>query len=132
MTYTLGDNASGTAAQRNNQLWAFITEFSWDVGLAIEDTRSVKRLANIDSVSTETNTLDEDKIIQIRNNFKSNDMISMYVNEIVFTQLQILAKDKTNVHWTENNPFGKPQMFFLDMPVRRCDSISNVEGILTT
>ncbi len=132
LTYTLGDNASGTAAQRNNQLWAFITEFSWDVGLAIEDTRSVKRLANIDSVSTETNTLDEDKIIQIRNNFKSNDMISMYVNEIVFTQLQILAKDKTNVHWTENNPFGKPQMFFLDMPVRRCDSISNVEGILTT
>ncbi len=131
LVYTLGDNASGTASQRNNQLWAFITEFAWDVGLAVEDTRTVKRLCNIDSVSTETNTLDEDKIIQIRNNFKSNDMIMMYVNETVFTQLQILAKDKTNVHWTENNPFGKPQMFFLDMPVRRCDSITNVEGIIS-
>jgi hypothetical protein len=51
----------------------------------------------------------------------------MYCNETVFTQLQILAKDKTNVHWTENNPFGKPQMYFLDMPVRRCDAITNVE-----
>ncbi len=131
LTYTLGDNASGTASQRNNQLWAFITEFSWDVGLCIEDTRTVKRLCNIDSVSTETNTLDEDKIIQIRNNFKGNDMISMYVNETIFTQLQILAKDKTNVHWTENNPFGKPQMFFLDMPVRRLDAITNVEGIIS-
>ncbi len=131
LVYTLGDNASGTAAQRNNQLWAFITEFSWDVGLAVEDTRTVKRLCNIDSVSTETNTLNEDFIIQIRNNFKTNDMISMYVNETVFTQLQILAKDKTNVHWTENNPFGKPQMFFLDMPVRRCDSISNDEGVIS-
>ncbi len=126
-----GDNALATTGASypnpTNQLHAFVTEFSWDVGLAIEDTRTVKRLANIDSVSTETNTLNEDKMIQIRNNFKSNDMISAYVNETVFTQLQILAKDKTNVHWTENNPFGKPQMFFLDMPIRRCDAITNVE-----
>ena len=131
LTYTLGDNASTSAAQRNNQLWAYITEFAWDVGLCVEDTRCVKRLCNIDSVSTETNTLNEDYIIQIRNNFKTNDTIYMYCNETVFTQLQILAKDKTNVHWTENNPFGKPQLYFLDMPVRRCDAITNVEGVIS-
>ncbi len=132
LVYTLGDNASGTASQRNNQLWAFITEFSWNVGLAVEDTRAVKRLANIDTVSTEDNTLDEDKIIQIRNNFRGNETIFMYVNETIFTQLQILAKDKTNVRWTGDDPFGKPQFNFLDMPVRRSDAISNDEGILTT
>ncbi len=131
LVYTLGDNASSSAAQRNNQLWAYITEFSWNVGLAIEDQRAVKRLCNIDSVSTEDNTLDEDKIIQIRNNFKGNETIFMYCNETVFTQLQILAKDKTNVRWTGDDPFGKPQFNFLDMPVRRCDAITNVEGILT-
>lgn len=131
-----GDNAIastsvGVAGQNpTNQLWALITEFSWDVGLAIEDTRTVKRLANIDTAANSSDSLNEDFIIQIRNNFKTNDMISMYVNETVFTQLQILAKDKTNVHWTENNPFGKPQMFFLDMPVRRCDAITNVEGTI--
>jgi hypothetical protein len=130
--YTSGDNsiASTTATSPNptNSLWAYVTEFSWDVGLCVEDTRCVKRLCNIDSVLGETNTLNEDYIIQIRNNFKSNDTIYMYCNETVYTQLQILAKDKTNVHWTEQNPFGKPQMYFLDMPVRRCDAITNVEG----
>lgn len=133
--YTSGDNAvaSNSAANPNptNSLWAYITEFSWDVGLCVEDQRSVKRLCNIDSVSTATKTLNEDFIIQIRNNFKGNDTVYMYCNETVFTQLQILAKDKTNVHWTENNPFGKPQLYFLDMPVRRCDAITNAEATLT-
>ena len=118
-----GDNSSA--------LYAYETEFSWNTGLCVEDGRCVKRLANIDSVSGSSHTLDEDKIIQIRNNFKGNDTVYMYCNETVFTQLQILAKDKTNVHWTEQNPFGKPQMYFLDMPVRRCDAITNAEGILS-
>ena len=131
LVYTLGDNASTSAAQRNKQLWAYITEFAWDVGLAIEDTRAVKRLCNIDSVLTATATINEDYIIQIRNNFKGSEAPMMYCNETTFTQLQIRAKDKTNVHWTENNPFGKPQLYFLDMPIRRCDAISNDEGILT-
>ncbi len=132
--FTPGDDASGTPTipQRNKRLWAFITEFSWDVGLVIEDTRSVKRLANIDSVSTSTYTLDENKIIQIRNNYRDKATIYMYCNETTFTQLDILAKDKTNVHYMPDGPFGKPQMFFRDMPVRRCDAITDVEATLTT
>lgn len=130
-----GDNsvASTSATQNNptNQLWAFITEFAWRVGLAVEDTRTVKRLANIDSVFGTTFTLNEDNVIRIKNNFKSRDMVFMYMNETVFTQLEILAKDKVNVHWSENNPFGRPQLFFQTMPVRRSDANSNVEGILT-
>jgi len=35
LVYTLGDNSSTSASQRNNQLWAYITEFAWDVGLCI-------------------------------------------------------------------------------------------------
>ena len=131
LTYTLGDNASGTAAQRNNQLWAYISEFAWDVGLCVEDLRCVKRLGNIDPDHTATDTLDEDYIIQIRNNFKSNDTIYMYCNETVTTQLQILAKDKGNVHWGPDSPFGRPQLYFLDMPIRRCDAITNVEPVLS-
>ena len=133
--YTSGDNAvastTATAPNPTNSLWAYVTEFSWDVGLCIEDQRCVKRLANIDTTAGSSYTLNEDKIIEIRNNFKMNDTIYMYCNETIFTQLQIRAKDKTNVHWTEQNPFGKPQLYFLDMPVRRCDAITNVEGQLT-
>ncbi len=135
LVYTSGDNAvaSTSAANPNptNSLWAFITEFSWNVGLAIEDQRSVKRLANIDPDLTSDDTLDEDKIIQIRNNFKGNEKIFMYCNETTFTQLQILAKDKTNVRWTGDDPFGRPQFNFLDMPVRRSDAITNVEPVIS-
>jgi hypothetical protein len=55
----------------------------------------------------------------------------MYCNEHVFTQLEILAKDKANVRWSENNPFGKPQLYFQDMPIRRSDAITTAEGSLT-
>ncbi len=129
-------NADNTAAAAGitAQIWAFITEFSWEVGLVVEDERTVKRLANIDSVAGETFTLDEDKIIQIRNNFQTPGTVMMYVNETIFTQLQILAKDKQNVHYLPAAPFGGPQMMFQDMPVRRMDkqSITNTESVLTT
>ncbi len=136
LVYTSGDNAAVSTAtppvypNPTNSLWAYITEFSWNVGLAIEDQRAVKRLCNIDPDHTSDDTLDEDKIIQIRNNFKGNEKIYMYCNETTFTQLQILAKDKTNVNWTGEDPFGRPQFNFLDMPVRRCDAITDVEPVL--
>ncbi len=132
--YTLAGNSSNTPSYEpnNKQLWAFITEFSWDVGLAIEDTRTTKRLANISTNSaTDSATLNEDKIIQIRNNFKGSTTPFMYVNETIFTQLQILAKDKNNVQWSMDNPFGRPQMFFMDMPVRRLDAIATTETIVS-
>lgn len=128
LVYTAGDNATTT---QGNQLWAYITEFSWDVGLCVEDGRAIKRIANISSTSGDAWTLDEDRLIEARNNFNTPGLIYMYCNEQIFTQLQILAKDKGNVHWTEVNPFGKPQLYFLDMPVRRCDSIRNDEASLT-
>jgi len=126
-----GDNATTASNSVTEQLWAFITEFGWRVGLAVEDTRTTKRLANIDPSHGATNSLDVDKIIQIQNNFKSRDMVSMYMNETVFTQLDILSKDKTNVFWSENNPFGRPQLFFRNSPIRRSDAITNVEPVLS-
>lgn len=134
--YTMSDTSSGTPSkpQRNKQLWAFITEFSWTVGLAIEDTRTVKRLANISTnASTDAATLNEDNIIQIRNNYRTrgSGTIYMYVNEKVGTQLDILAKDKNNVYYLPSSPFGDHQMMFQDMPVRRMDAIPTDEALVT-
>lgn len=121
-----------TTGDNSLEMRAYETEFHWDVGLCIEDTRSVKRLCNISTLSsTDVNTLDEDKIIQIRNNYKTAGTIYAYCNEDVYTQLQILAKDKMNVHWGPENPFGAPQLYFLDMPIRRCDAITSTQSILT-
>ncbi len=134
LVYTLSDTSSTSAAQRNKQLWAFITEFDWTVGLAIEDTRTVKRLANISvNSATDANTLDEDKIIQISNNFKRRTMgtVFMYTNEKIGTQLDILAKDKNNVYYQPDSPWGSHQLMFQDMPVRRMDAIPTDEALVT-
>jgi len=134
LTYTLSDSSSNTPTveYNNKQLWAYITEFSWDVGLCIEDTRCVKRLGNISTVSsTDTSTLDEDRVLECRYNFKTPGTVYMYCNEDAFVQLMILAKDKRNVHWGPESPFGKPQMYFHDMPVRRLDAITSTESVLS-
>lgn len=136
LVYTFADNSATTLAApafNNKQLWAHITEFSWDVGLCIEDTRTVKRIANISTNSaTDAATLDEDKIIEARYNYQTPGTIYMYVNETIFVQLMILAKDKVNVQWGPPNPFGQPQLMFHDMPVRRLDGIDTTEAIVTT
>jgi hypothetical protein len=135
LVYTMSDTSSNTPSYEpnNKQLWAHITEFSWDIGLAIEDTRTVKRIANISTNSTtDAATLDEDKIIEARYNYQTPGTIYMYVNETIFVQLMILAKDKVNVQWGPPNPFGQPQLMFHDMPVRRLDAIDTTETIVTT
>ncbi len=134
LVYTLSDTSSTSAAQRNKQLWAFITEFAWTVGLAIEDTRTVKRLANISTISaTDAHTLNENKIIQIRNNYRTrgSGIIHMYVNETIGTQLDILVKDKNNVYYLPTSPWGDHQLMFQDMPVRRMDAIPTNEAKVT-
>ena len=119
-----------TDGDDSKKLWAYITEFAWDVGLCIEDTRSVKRLCNIDTVLTDTYTVDEDKIIQILNNFRGNDQIYMYGNETVQTQLDILAKDKGNVQYLPDSPWGKGILAFRGVPFKVCDAIIDTETVV--
>jgi len=120
-----------TTGDNSKELFAYITDFAWDVGLCIEDTRCVKRLCNIDSVHTETYTLDDDKIVQILNNFRGNDQIFMYCNETVKTQLDLLAKDKGNVQYLPDSPWGKGILTFRGVPVKVCDAITDSESIIT-
>lgn len=132
-----GDNAVAStsatpgASNPTNMLWSLITEFGWDVGLCIEDGRAVKRLANIDPVKGQANTVDEDNIIQILNNYKTMGTVFMYINEQVFTQLRIRAKDKQNVWYDPASPFGQNQLMFDATPIRRSDAILNDEASLT-
>lgn len=121
--FTTGDNSSN--------LWAYVSEFAWDVGLCVEDTRSIKRLANIDTTLTDTYTIDEDKIIQIINNFRGNEQIYIYCNETVYTQLDILAKDKTNVQYLPDSPWGKNILSFRGVPVKVCDAIGDDDATVS-
>ena len=111
---------------------AWVTKFTLDIGLAIHDTRGVKRIANINADFTDAQSLNENIIIQAINQFPLNaNGVVMYVNRDTQTQLDILAKDKTNVFYTPDGPFGRPQMFFRGTPVHRMDAITSTESVIS-
>jgi hypothetical protein len=114
-------------AENSKKRWDYITELAWDLGLVVEDQRAVKRIRNIESSLSAISTDLIKKIIEARNDFMGEETVWMYVNSRIFTHLDWLTVDKTNVKYSSENPYGKPMMMFRDMPIRKCPSILNDE-----
>ena len=113
--------------------WAWFTKFVAWYGLYVHDDRCVQRIANIET-SGSTNTLDDDDIIEALNLLPQaggGGSTAIYVNRTLKTQLEILAKDKTNVNYTSDNAFGVPVTRFRGIPVRLCESIVNTESAIS-
>lgn len=113
--------------------WAWFTKFVAWYGLYVHDDRCVQRIANIET-SGSTNTLDDNDIIEALNLLPQaggGGSTAIYVNRTLKTQLEILAKDKTNVNYTSDNAFGVPVTRFRGIPVRLCESIVNTESAIT-
>ena len=113
--------------------WAWFTKFVAWYGLYVHDDRCVQRIANIETSGTE-NKLDDDDIIEALNLLPQaggGGSTAIYVNRTLKTQLEILAKDKTNVNYTSDNAFGVPVTRFRGIPVRLCESIVNTESAIT-
>jgi len=105
--------------------------FQLDVGLVVEDPRCIGRYCNIET-SGSTNTFDPDHLITILNKMPSRAAGgAIYCGTTVFTQLDILAKDKTNVIWGPEDAFGRPVMYFRGIPVRQVDQILDTEDLVT-
>jgi len=80
------------------------------------------------------NILDDDQIIEALNYMPTaggNGNTVIYVNRVLKTQFDILAKDKSNVNYTADNAFGMPVTRFRGVPVRMWESILNTEDALT-
>lgn len=114
-------------AENSKKRWDYITELGWDLGLVVKDMRAVKRIRNIESALSAISTDLIKKIIEARNDFVGEETVWMYVNGRIFTHLDWLTIDKTNVKYSSENPYGRPLMMFRDMPIRKCPSILNDE-----
>lgn len=113
--------------------WAWFTKFVAWYGLYVHDDRCVQRIANIETSGIE-HLLDDDDIIEALNLLPQaggGGSTAIYVNRTLKTQLEILAKDKTNVNYTSDNAFGVPVTRFRGIPVRLCESIVNTESAIT-
>jgi len=125
VTSTSGAGEGGNDKKR----WDYVTELAWDIGLVVHDMRSVKRIRNIESAISNRSVDLVNKIIEARNDFEGEETVWMYVNGRIFTHLDILTMDKTNVKYSSDNPYGKPLLMFRDMPIRKqsVKAISNEE-----
>jgi hypothetical protein len=103
------------------------TELEWDLGLCVSDYRCCARIRNVyASVASMDITLWK-TVVRARNNFKGSAPVWMYVSPNVFTQLDIMSMERNNVFYDKNNPWNKPLYRFRDMPIGKCDCISETE-----
>jgi hypothetical protein len=106
---------------------AYVTVFKWFCGLVIKNHKSIGRICNI-AQSGASNTFDEDNLIKLLNRMTKGPGRRIYANEDVLTQMEILAKDKTNINYThsggEGLAGGGPVLRFKGVPVRQIDQIT--------
>ena len=112
----------------NKQLFKWVTQFVFNFGVVVRDDRYVQRVCNIETVGAENN-LDINKLIEAYENLPTTDGVVAYCNAKVKVQLDIAAKDQHNVVHTEKDPFGKPQLYFYDVPVKKDGSITDEDTI---
>jgi hypothetical protein len=126
------DDGLQTIYDDNNKPYkAYQTHFKVYVGLAVRDDRCVQRIANVET-SGATNTFDEDVVVRaLREMPDGGAGAVMYANKTILAQIDIAAKDKTNVRYDMQDAFGRPVMTFRGIPVRQVDAIVNTETALT-
>jgi hypothetical protein len=114
---------------------AYVTNFKWKVGLAVEDARFVVRLANIDTsaISMTGMQLIQDMIrmvAQVPNLNAGRPVI--YANRKVATYLQLQALDATkNSTLAFDDIGGKRVTRFMGIPIQVSDAITNTEAPVT-
>ena len=113
------------------------SHFAWYMGLVVEDERCVQRIANIETVVGATYSFDEDMLIQAINNLPGagdggNTVI--YVSRTIKTQMDIRAKDKSNVYYTQaptGDVWGRRVTYFQGIPVRMAEKITDTETAIS-
>lgn len=110
---------------------AYVDYFTLKAGLVIRDDRCIARLANIESSGSD-NLFNSDEVIRIFNRMPQKGRgASMYCNDTIVSQLEIQAKDKTNVYYGPEDAFGRPVLMFRGRPVRLVDAILNTETAIS-
>ena len=106
-----------------NPFMAYWSNFVANIGIVIRDDRNIQRIVNIEDGGT-TNIFDEDLLIKALNHMPARGAGAViYMNETIMSQMDIRAKDKTNVNWQPGEAFGAPVTLFKGHPVKKVDQL---------
>jgi hypothetical protein len=144
-TPSTANTAYASAADR---MQALVTRYQWKCGLMVKDWRYAARIANIEitqlSGFTGTQELTDygTNIIHMmaravyRLPSQSMGRCAFYMNRTVHSALSRMAMEKSlgvlNIEQGLTQ-FGTAQSYltFLGIPIRRCDAITNTEGVIS-
>ncbi len=102
--------------------YGYVSQFKKWCGLAIHNDWKFTRIANVVSAIGDTNSIDEDVIIQAINHGKFNIGASrIYVNPYIKSQIDKKVKDKASAAWSIVDTFGKSVPAIWGIPVRVLD-----------
>ena len=111
--------------------YGYETQFKFRCGLAIHDTRCVKRVCNISTSNVDgvdDFALDPEYLIAAINELPDKSQAVMLCNSTVKTQLDIELYNKTNVHLTVENWNGVDVTHFKQVPILQADMIADDEA----
>ena len=116
----------------NKPYRAMVSLFNQDIGFAVHNfEHDIARVCNIETTGS-SNIFDEDILIQALNHMRGTmGSPVILVNETIMSQMDIAAKDKTNVSYTSAEVYGHPTTLFRGVPVRRNDAILITEDAIT-
>jgi hypothetical protein len=128
----MGEQTVLDPADSTKQFQAYRTHFTMDFGFHLARPDAALRIANIETAGS-TNTFDEDILIKAMNkSFMRGQRMVFYVNDTIYSQMQIRMKDKANVNFQWSNAFGENTLTFMGRPVRLVDKLTNTEDEITT
>jgi len=125
----------------NNPFYGYCTNFKYKPGIAVKNFRKVSRVGNIDTTALQTFGLATgdtspaliQKFILAQNRIHNKGGNAVwYVNELVYSWLQIMLMDKKNVYITRQELMGKaPQLYFNGDVVHMCDALLSTEATIS-
>jgi hypothetical protein len=119
----------------NNPYRAYVTNWSWQIGLCVKDWRQLVRIANIDTgnlvATTDTVITSFVKAYHQIQNPKLGRLV-YYCNRTVGTYLHLQALNNTkNSTLTIEQIGGQPVLMFMGIPVRTSDALLNTEAVIS-
>ena len=121
-------------------LYVYCTNFKWKPGIAVKNFRKVARVANIDTANLATFGSGSDtsanliqKFILAKNRiYQLGTNAYWYVNETVYSWLEIQLMSKENVYITRKELMDKPpELYFAGIPVHKCDALLSTEATIS-
>lgn len=117
-----------------NPYYAYVTQFKWWVGLVVRDELGVGRYANINATVGGSNSFDENKLIEVMNDGRFNPATTfLLVHRKMLTQMEIRAKDKSNVNFDFTNALSGERVvrFGGRAMVLQTDAVTTTESTVT-